>query len=712
MSARQRLQALFAGDSSPSTMPPAPSAPSALSAFPALPDAALSALPDPVARFDGGLRRTFVNPALARLVGRTVEEVLGTTPSGLIPTQESQQFENAVASVFATGVPREHLYCWSTGCGQRMASLVRLFPEKDGSGAVVSVLGMGRDITPWYTAARQVEIMHAMGRVCTWEVRLDEPRAAVMAQGGGLFGFDDAGRSPLRYLRRIPREQRTVLFDRLRQAMAGVSSEGIEIDHSMAMPAGGLIEVRSLFRVEHADGRPQRVVGVLHDITRLKSLQRQTHQLTFYDSLTGLPNRAFLEDRMRDGMGHAKDSAGKVGVFLVNVDRFQEINESFGYQTGDLVLRIVGARLKDALREQDTVARLGADEFAVLVSRVRDEADLRNVATRIRRAFEQPIQVADTTVAMSVSAGIAVYPDDGVTQEDLFTHAGAALSHARARGRGNFEFYERQLTEQARQRVKLEADLRQAVERRELVLFYQPKVLLTCGKPVGAEALMRWRRPEVGLVPPDQFIPVAEQTGVIAKMGAWALREACRVAAQWNAGREEPLTIAVNLSPRQFEGGDFSAIVRQALASTGCRPEWIELEITESLLLTDQPMVLAQLSALHDMGVRIAIDDFGTGYSALSYLTRFPIDTLKIDRSFVKALGNGTENAVLVRTIVALAQNLNLEVVAEGVESDEQGQMLRAWNCPLAQGYLYGKPMPEEAFTALLAERVQATEAV
>jgi EAL domain-containing protein (putative c-di-GMP-specific phosphodiesterase class I) len=334
---------------------------------------------------------------------------------------------------------------------------------------------------------------------------------------------------------------------------------------------------------------------------------------------------------------------------------------------------------------------------------VRDEADLRNVAARIRRAFEQPLHVADTMVAMSVSAGIAVFPQDGVTQEDLFTHAGAALSHARALGRGNFEFYERQLTEQARQRVRIEADLRHVVERGELVLFYQPKVLLHSGKPVGAEALMRWRRPGLGLVPPDQFIPIAEQTGAIAEMGAWALREACGAVARWNAGRAEPLTIAVNLSARQFEGGGFSQIVRHALASTGCLAEWVELEITESLLLTDQPTVLEQLSVLHDMGIRIAIDDFGTGYSALSYLTRFPIDTLKIDRSFVKALGNGTENAVLVRTIVGLAQNLNLEVVAEGVESHEQGQMLRSWNCSMAQGYLYGKPMPEDEFTAMLA---------
>jgi len=353
---------------------------------------------------------------------------------------------------------------------------------------------------------------------------------------------------------------------------------------------------------------------------------------------------------------------------------------------------------------------MGWDEVALRGPVLSPALAVGGTLSHLKNAFRAPIHLADTEIMVTASAGIAVFPFDGVAATELIAHADAAMHHAKRCGRDNFQYYSPELTSSALERLKLESDLRKAVVRSELELFYQPKVDLTTGRMVGAEALMRWRHPTRGMVPPDHFISISEDTGLILGMGEWALHSAFAAARRWNDTAAQPLKIAVNLSPKQFYNNDLVATVYAAMEATGCKPEWIELEITESLLLNDPTEVRATLQRLHHMGISIAIDDFGTGYSALSYLARFPVDVLKIDRSFIRELTTNPDSAALVQAIVSLARGLRMTLVAEGVETGAQRDELKSLGCELAQGFLYSKPVPVDQFDTLLASW-QATPA-
>ncbi|MBC7956572.1 MAG: EAL domain-containing protein [Cytophagales bacterium] len=450
------------------------------------------------------------------------------------------------------------------------------------------------------------------------------------------------------------------------------------------------------------NGVPQRMLGTIQDVTELRDYRRQVHSLAFFDPVTALPNRSGLIDRMQRALAHANGQA-EFGMLMLGLDQFKKVNDSLGHAAGDGLLKLVGARLSHSMRETDIVARLGGDAFAVLVPEVRQADALARVASKLLLALSTPFNLNGTEVFVTVSAGAALYPSDGQTAEALLQHADAALSHAKARGRNNVQFYSPQLTTQASHRLALESELRHGVERHELLLHYQPKFELGTQRLVGAEALMRWCQPQRGMVSPLSFIPLAEETGLIVRMGTWALHEACAAVVAWNHQRAEPLKIAVNLSARQFgEGLDLVEVVQGALTATGCRPQWLELEITESLLLDGSDGVRHSLEALAAMGITVAIDDFGTGYSALGYLTRLPVQTLKIDRSFVADLPRNRRSAELVKAIVSVGRSLNMVLVAEGVETVEQADYLTAIGCHLAQGYLFSRPVEMAAFDKLL----------
>ncbi|HZW25637.1 MAG TPA: bifunctional diguanylate cyclase/phosphodiesterase, partial [Gallionella sp.] len=356
------------------------------------------------------------------------------------------------------------------------------------------------------------------------------------------------------------------------------------------------------------------------------------------------------------------------------------------------------------VRGYDTVARLGGDEFAILLPEIRSGDDLGGVADKILQAFSAPFLLEGQEVFVSTSIGIALYPDDGLDADDLLKHADSAMYFAKRSGRSNFRFYSKELTASANERLTLEGDLRRGIARDELELYFQPKVRLADGAVVGSEALLRWHHPQRGTVSPDRFIPIAEDSGLIVEIGAWVLRQGCRAACDWNAPGKPLHKVAINLSARQFQSGNLVKTVRQTLTETGCRPEWIELEITESLLLDEEGEVLEMLEAFREMGITIAIDDFGTGYSALSYLARFPIDTLKIDRSFISRVTEYGHHTELVKAIVSIARCLNQQVVAEGVETAEQAALLQAYGCQMVQGYFYGKPMGRDDFEACSME--------
>ncbi|WP_141502265.1 bifunctional diguanylate cyclase/phosphodiesterase [Rhizobium sp. J15] len=459
-----------------------------------------------------------------------------------------------------------------------------------------------------------------------------------------------------------------------------------------------LLETRKV-PVTDAAGEIVGVLGVARDVTELNASRQKIHQMAFYDPLTALPNRSLFNDRLRQMITSAGSRGQRAGVMLIDIDHFKVVNDTMGHPVGDELLCQAAARLNASVRDYDTVARLGGDEFAILLPDLRQGDDLGRIASSILEKFKGGFLLDGKEVFISCSVGIALYPGDSADANDLVKYADSAMYLAKRSGRNNFRFYSKDLTASAEERMRLESELRRAIEREELQLHYQPKVLLDSGAMVGSEALLRWRHAEMGMIPPDRFIPVAEDTGLIVELGRWVLREACQTAVELNAGSQAPHKVAVNLSVKQFQSIGLVKSIAEILDATGCRAEWIEIEITESLLLDQKDETLQTLSELRGMGFSIAIDDFGTGYSALNYLARFPIDTLKIDRSFINSADRRNEE--LVKAILSIARCLGQNVVAEGVETAEQAAFLAANGCGSAQGFLYSRAVPKAEIIAL-----------
>ena len=452
-----------------------------------------------------------------------------------------------------------------------------------------------------------------------------------------------------------------------------------------------------------AEGRPLRMLGTLHDITAHKEAEARILWLGHRDALTGLPNRALLADRLEQALVHARRTGGRVAVMFLDLDRFKSINDSLGHEAGDLLLKEVAARLCACVRGEDTVSRRGGDEFVVVLAEAESLADVDQIAARILARLAEPFALDGRIVHTSTSLGIALCPEDGSEAEMLIRNADAAMYSAKERGRNNFQFYTAGLNEQAARRLAIEAGLRAALAEGTLELFYQPQAELASGRVLRAEALLRDSRGRLADVSPAEFVPVAEECGLIDRIGEWVLRAACQQARAWADAGLPLLPVAVNLSAAQFRRRDLAAIIADALAGESLPGEWLEIELTESLVMRDAEAAAEIFRQLKAMGVRLAIDDFGTGYSSLSYLKRFPIDRLKIDRSFVRDLPADRSSAELTRAIVAMAHALHLEVVAEGVERAEQQDFLAAIGCDQYQGYWLAAPRSAADFAVWLA---------
>ena len=446
------------------------------------------------------------------------------------------------------------------------------------------------------------------------------------------------------------------------------------------------------------------VIALLEDQREAAVLATsQVEHLAYYDTLTGLPNRALFADRLTVALAHAHRHRYKLAILFLDIDRFKQINDSLGHTVGDRLLRTVAARIRNAVREEDTVARFGGDEFTVLIHIIGKIEDAGKIAQKILDSFKQPITIDEREFVVTSSIGVSVYPIDGADAETLIRNADTAMYRAKDLGRNMYQFYAATMNSKALEALEVENGLRRALANNEFVVYYQPLVDVATGSVFGLEALVRWQHPQLGLLRPDRFIPAAEQSGLIVALGRWVLNEACRQATEWHR-RGYHVVVAVNLSPKQFQDPDLLHHVSEALQGANLRPEFLELEITEGHAMQNVEKAIEILRQLKSLGVRIAIDDFGTGYSCLSYLKQFPIDTLKLDGSFVRDI-SAPEDAQIALGVIALAHSLRLKVIAEGVETISQLTFLREHACDRLQGYLFSRPMPPANFDRFMMNK-------
>ncbi|MDD5242105.1 MAG: EAL domain-containing protein [Sulfuricella sp.] len=462
------------------------------------------------------------------------------------------------------------------------------------------------------------------------------------------------------------------------------------------------LEWLSITAVKDDENRPTHYVAIFSDITTVKENEQRIHNLAYFDALTELPNRVLFQDRLQQAMARAERDHKLVALMLLDLDRFKLINDTLGHTAGDVLLMDAAGRIGECVRESDTVARLGGDEFTVILPDMDNAISASQVAQKIIDTLAMPFTLEGRQVFITASIGISLYPSNGESVETLTKAADIAMYHAKEQGRNNYQFFRHSASDETSALFALEHGLRQALERNELSLHYQPQVEIETGAIIGMEALLRWQHPEKGNIPPAEFIPLAEETGLIVAIGEWVLRTACLQNMKWQDAGLPPLRMAVNLSARQLRQKGLVDKIAEILAETGLEPRWLELELTESVLMHNAEETIRHLESLKSLGIGLSIDDFGTGYSSLSYLKRFPVDTIKIDKSFIDGVCSDADDAAISLAIIALASSMKLKVIAEGVETADQLSFLREHQCCDAQGFLFSRPVPADAITQML----------
>ncbi len=551
-----------------------------------------------------------------------------------------------------------------------------------------------------------------IGKIGDWQWDAATGRHHWSEQTSRLLGvIRDAAATHEEFIACVHADDRPVVRDAFDEGLR--TGSGFSIEFRVRGTTEELIVHAQGEVVLGADRRPTGLAGTVQDVTERRRAEERIRRLAYFDAQTSLPNRVLFQERVQQAIADARRSRKLVGLLFMDLDHFKQVNDTLGHGAGDVLLGEVATRLNQAVRDTDpltrgateaeesVLARHGGDEFIVCLSGITSAADAARVAGRILAALEAPIQLNGPEVFTTASIGISLYPQDGDDPETLLKHADAAMYQAKASGRNNYHFYDPSLSFRAFQRLSMETSLRRALEREEFVLHWQPIVDVRTGTATAAEGLIRWFHPEMGLVHPDEFIPLAEETGLVVPIGEWVLKQACHRQQAWLAAGHD-LRVAVNISGLQLRGTGLVQAVGRALDESGADPRRLEIEVTENAFLQNPQEAFETLSRLRGLGLRISIDDFGTGYSSLSYLRRFPVDTLKIDRSLVRGVDHDASSATITAAIAAMAKGLNVEALAEGVESMGQRDVLRRQGYQRMQGYLFGKPVPVEEFSGSL----------
>ena len=586
----------------------------------------------------------------------------------------------------------------------------RYAPYWDAGGQVIGVIGVGMDVTEQHRADQSLRVSEARYRMLfernlagVFRSTLDGRILDCNESFARIFGYSSPEevldqRAQRLYL--LP-EDREVFLARLseRNSLSNYESCVRKRDDTPVW----VLENATL--VEGPDGARSVIEGTIIDITERKRAEEQVKHLAFHDALTGLPNRLLFNDRLSIALAQARRSGEKLVTLFLDLDRFKVINDSLGHAAGDELLRRVAERLQASVRAGDTVARLAGDEFIILLTRISSEQSGARVAAKFLQSFRNPFSVQERSVFITTSVGVSIYPNDGLDPETLIQNADVALYRAKEEGRDNYQLYAPAMNARAVQRLSLENRLRQALPNEELILHYQPILDVPSGRICGAEALLRWRHPELGILPPSEFISLAEVSGLIVPIGHWVLNTACEQIREWQAMGYPDLSVSVNLSPRQFQQAKLVSQVTDALAVSGIDAGSLDLEITESSAMQNAELTINSLLELKQLGVSISLDDFGTGYSSLNHLKRFPIDRVKLDQSFVRDMTRNSEDAAIVQAVISMAHTLKLVVVAEGVETEDQLAFLRHHRCDEMQGFLFSRPIEPQEFQKLLVRR-------
>jgi len=645
------------------------------------------------------------NSRFASDAGLAPDEIVGKTDFDLYSERYARQYRLDDDRIMRNGEIEELEEPYKTETTEGIIQTVKT-PIRNADGDVIGILGIFWDITEKKQAENRLRQSAAVFESTADGVIVTDAQAKIIAVNKAfceITGYSEEearGQNPS--FRRSERQDEKFY----REMWRSIERNGRWQGEIWNRRKTGEVypEWMTISVVRDAAGNITNYVAVFSDITHVKRSQMQLDHMAHHDPLTDLPNRTLLDDRLNQAIRRAERNDSNVAVLFIDLDRFKNVNDTLGHPTGDLLLQEVAQRIRGLLRQQDTVARLSGDEFIILIEDMDRPEVAETVASKVIDILASPFTIREHELFIGASIGISLYPADGESPANLIKYADTAMYRAKEQGRNTYQFYTQELTESAMERLELESALRRALKRDQFEIYYQPQVNLETGEIIGAEALLRWYHPEYGMVPPDKFILLAEESGLIVDIGDWVIQQACKKAREWQTTFPNFRRMAINLSAVQIQRRDLVDKVASVINACTLQPELLELEITESVLMQNPEIAEEMLQGLRGLGVELAIDDFGTGYSSLGYLKRFPIQKLKIDRSFVMDIPEDGNDTAITRAVIALGKSLQLKVVAEGVETAEQAAFLLQEGCDIGQGYHYSRPVSADAFEALLAD--------